>query len=59
MAQSTSMVSREIPDARWEQIGLKSKDVMAVGISPVYPARFVAVDAQGRVYRSEDEGRTW
>lgn len=45
--------------ARWEQIGLKSKDLMAVGISPANPERFIAVDAQGRVYRSEDEGRTW
>lgn len=43
----------------WQGVGLNSKDLMAVAISPANPARILVVDAQGRVYRSDDNGATW
>lgn len=44
---------------RWEQVGLNNENLMAIAISPANPQRLLAVDANGRVYRSEDGGRTW
>lgn len=42
----------------WEPTALK-KDIMAVAISQANPSRMLAVDADGRVYRSEDGGSSW
>lgn len=43
----------------WTRVGLTGKDIATVGISPANPARILVVDAQGRVYRSDDRGNTW
>ncbi len=44
--------------SRWELTGL-NKNIMAVAISQTNPSRMLAVDADGRVYRSEDGGSNW
>ena len=43
----------------WTWFGLPDKDIAAIAISPANPSRMLVVDAQGRVYRSEDGGATW
>jgi photosystem II stability/assembly factor-like uncharacterized protein len=43
----------------WTLVGLKSKDVMTAAVSRANPSRILAIDAQGRVYRSEDAGASW
>ncbi len=43
---------------RWESAGF-NKDTAAVAISPANTARRIVVDADGRVYRSDDAGATW
>ncbi len=43
----------------WTRVGLPGKDIATVAISRAKPARMLVVDAQGRVYRSEDGGATW
>lgn len=43
----------------WQRVGLNGKDLMALAISPANPARMLVVDAQGRVYRSDNYGATW
>lgn len=44
---------------KWTRIGLADKDIMTVAVSRANPSRILAVDAQGRVYRSDDAGATW
>jgi len=38
---------------------LSGKDIAVIAISPANPSRMLVVDAQGRVYRSDDSGATW
>lgn len=45
--------------ARWEQVGLKSKNLMAIAVSRANPQRLLAGDADERVYCGDDGGRTW
>jgi photosystem II stability/assembly factor-like uncharacterized protein len=42
----------------WTPTTLKGT-ILTVAISPVQPNRVLAVDDQGRVYRSDDGGLTW
>lgn len=43
----------------WTRVGLAGKDIGVVGISRANPERILVVDAQGRVYRSDNGGATW
>ncbi|MBI4674547.1 MAG: hypothetical protein HY741_23120 [Chloroflexi bacterium] len=44
---------------RWEQVGLNGKNLMAVALSRTNPQRIIAVDRDGRVYRTDDGGKSW
>lgn len=43
----------------WTRVGLKNKNLMTVAVSRASPSRLLVIDAQGRVYRSDDAGATW
>lgn len=60
LAVTESGLVRSNPEGSgWKSVGLNGKDLTAVAISPANPARILVVDAQGRVYRSDDNGATW
>lgn len=43
----------------WTRVAMNGKDVMTTAISRANPSRFLVVDGQGRVFRSDDGGSTW
>ena len=43
----------------WTRVAMNGKDVMTLAISRANPSRFLVVDGQGRVYRSDNGGSTW
>ncbi len=60
LAATKSGLLRSNPEGNdWRSVGLNGKDLMAVAVSSANPARILVVDAQGRVYRSDDSGATW
>ncbi len=55
----SGLVKSNAEGTQWTRVGLKGKDLMTVAIGRANPSRIVTVDAQGRVYRSDDAGATW
>jgi photosystem II stability/assembly factor-like uncharacterized protein len=44
---------------QWTRVALKGMNLATLAISRANPSRFLVVDAQGRVFRSDDAGATW
>jgi len=57
-ASTEGLFRRSGRGTAWEQTALTGA-VMAVAVSPLDPARVLAIDADKRVYRSDDGGTTW
>lgn len=56
---ASGLVRSNADGTTWTRIGLKDKSLMTTAISRANPSRILVVDAQGRVYRSDDAGATW
>ncbi len=48
-----------VEGTNWTRVAFKSKEVMTLAISRANPARWLVIDGQGRVYRSDNAGATW
>lgn len=59
VASETGLFRSDAQNSAWARVGLKDKDLMTVAVSSANPSRLLVVDAQGRVYRSDDAGATW
>ena len=57
-AATTEGVYRRAGTGNWEATGLKGT-ILTVAVSPAQPGAVLAVDEQGKVYRSDDGGMTW
>ncbi len=58
-ASETGLFRGDTTADTWTRIGLKNKDVMTIAISRANPSRILVIDAQGRVYRTDNAGATW
>ncbi len=59
VASETGLFRSDAQNSAWARVGLKDKDLMTVAVSSANPSRLLVVDAQGRIYRSDDAGATW
>lgn len=57
-ATTAGLFRRSGPSAVWEATPLQ-ESLMTVAVSPIDPAAVLAIDADTRVYRSNDGGATW
>ena len=55
----SGLYSSNAEGTSWTRVALNDKDVMTMAISPANPSRLLVIDAQGRVYRSDDAGAMW
>lgn len=58
-ASETGLYRSDTNASTWTRVGLANKDLMTIGISPANPSRILVIDAQGRVYRTDDAGAKW
>ncbi len=58
-ASETGLFRSDTNASAWTRVGLANKDLMTIAISRANPSRILVIDAQGRVYRSDDAGATW
>ncbi len=58
-ASETGLFRSDTNASAWTRVGLANKDLMTIAISRANPSRILVVDAQGRVYRTDNAGATW
>ncbi len=58
-ASETGLFRSDTNASAWTRVGLVNKDLMTIAISRANPSRILVIDAQGRVYRTDNAGATW
>ncbi len=58
-ASSSGVYRSDDSRASWRSAGLEGVQVALIATAATNPTIIQAVDADGRVYRSEDGGETW